>query len=334
MKAVFCTKYGSPDVLEIREIDKPIPKDHEVLIRVHATTVSAADIRVRGFDVPRTFWLPAKLMLGFKRPRKPILGMELAGEIEAVGSDVTRFKPGDQVFAASLQTFGGYAEYICLPAEGPIAFKPQKVSYEEAAAIPIGARTALYYLRNFANIKAGQNVLIYGASGSVGTYAVQLAKFFGARVTGVCSSGNMELVRSLGADRVIDYSVKGFEQVFETYDIIFVTIDKLPFDVCNNSLADDGMYLNIGRPLPNRQMIRTALTTRKKLVVGKNVPESAEALQFVSDLIEMDKVKPEIDRRYSLEQIVEAHEYADKGHKAGNVVITVDHTRSPENKMD
>jgi len=323
MKAAVCTKYGSPEVLKIREIEKPVPKDNEVLVRVHATTVSAADYRVRSFDIPPSFWLPARLMLGFRKPRKPVLGMELSGEIEIVGSNVKEFKKGDQVFAASLQSFGAYAEYICLPADGPIAIKPNNITYEEAAAIPIGARTALHYLKDYAKIKTRQKVLVYGASGSVGTYAVQLAKHFGAKVTGVCSATNMELVKSLGADRVIDYTVKGFAEVFETYDIIFITVDKLPFEISNKALADNGTYLNIGRPFPSGKMIWTSLTTSKKVVVGKNAPETAEALLFLKELIEKNLLKPIIDRSYSLDQIVEAHRYVDQGHKIGNVVITI-----------
>ncbi len=323
MKAVVCTKYGSPDVLEIQEVKKPIPEDNEVLIKVHATTVSAADYRVRSLNVPPSFRLPARLMLGFNKPRKPVLGMELSGEIEAVGSNVSNFNTGDQVYAASLQTFGAYAEYICLPADGPITIKPNNITYGEAAALPIGARTALHYLWNIAKIRSGQKVLIYGASGSVGTYAVQLAKYFGAEVTGVCSPANMELVKSLGADRVIDYTVKGYTKVFETYDIIFVTVDKVPFKICNQALADDGVYLNIGRPLPSRQMIWTSLSSSKKVVVGKNAPESAEALLSLKELIENGNLKPIIDRYYSIDQITDAHRYADRGHKKGNVVITI-----------
>ena len=323
MKAVVCTKYGSPDVLKIREIEKPVPRDNEVLIKIHATTVSAADYRVRSFDVPASFWLPAKFMLGFGKPRKPVLGMEFSGEIEAVGKMVKHFRKGDQVFAACLQSFGAYAEYICLSEDGPISLKPSNLTFEEAAAIPIGARTALHYLKRIANIKAGQKVLVYGASGSVGTYAIQLAKYFGAEVTGVCSPKNMRLVKSLGADRVIDYTVKRFTEVFETYDIIFITVDKLPFEIFNKALDEDGVYLNIGRPMASRQMIWTSLTTSKKVVVGKNAPETADALLYLKELIETGKLRPVIDRYYPLDQIADAHRFAEKGHKTGNVVITV-----------
>ena len=323
MKAVVCTKYGPPEVLQIEEIEKPIPKANEVLVKVYATTVSAADYKVRGFDVPASFWLPARLMLGLKRPRKSILGMELSGEIEAIGKDVKKFKRGDQVFAASLQNFGAYAEYICLSEDGPIALKPRNTSYEEAAAIPIGARTAFHYLKKIADVNSDQNVLIYGASGSVGTYAVQLAKYFGAKVTGVCSKANLELVNSLGADRVIDYKGVDFTDNFESYDIIFITIDKCPFIACKRALGKNGTYLNIGRPIKSLQMIWTTLTSAIKIVVGKNAPENAEALIFLKKLVEKGQLKPVIDKNYTLDQIVEAHRYADKGHKKGNVVITV-----------
>jgi NADPH:quinone reductase-like Zn-dependent oxidoreductase len=323
MKAIVCTKYGPPEVLQLKEIEKPLPKDNEVQIKIHATTVSAADYRVRSFNVPASFWIPARLILGFRKPRKFILGMELSGEIEAVGKDVTKFKKGDQVFAATLQTFGAYAEYICLPEDGPIAIKPTNTTFEEAAAIPIGARTAFHYLKKIGNIKPEQKVLIYGASGSVGTYAVQLAKYFGAEVTGVCSTANLALVKSLGADQVIDYTKSSFKENFGTYDLIFVTIDKLPFSTCKKALSKTGIYLNIGRPLPSLQMIWTSLTSGNKVVVGANSPESAEALIILKNIIEEGQLKPVIDKIFTLHQIVEAHKYVDKGHKKGNVVIIV-----------
>ena len=323
MKAVVCTQYGPPEVLQIEEVEKPIPKANEVLVRVYATTVSAADYKVRSFDVPASFWLPARLMVGLKKPRKSILGMELSGEIEAIGKDVMRFKPGDQVFAASLQNFGAYAEYICLPEDGPIALKPRNTSYEEAAALPIGARTAFHYLKKIADVHPDQKVLIYGASGSVGTYAVQLAKYLGAEVTGVCSRANLELVKSLGADRVIDYEKADFTEDFETYDTIFITIDKCPFKACKKALSDTGTYLNVGRPMKSLPMIWTSLSSSKKVVVGKNSPETAEALIVLARIVEEGQLKAVVDRKYSINQIVEAHRYTDHGHKKGNVVITV-----------
>ncbi|MCW5518128.1 NAD(P)-dependent alcohol dehydrogenase [Muriicola sp. Z0-33] len=323
MKAVVCTKYGSPEVLQITEIEKPVPKDNEVLVKIHATTVTAADYRVRSFDVPASFWLPARMALGLKKPRKPVLGMEISGKIEAVGQDVKTFKKGEEVFAATLSSFGGYAEYICIAEDGPIVIKPTVLTYEEAAAVPIGARTAFHYLKNIAEIKPGQKVLIYGASGSVGTYAVQLAKYFGAEVTGVCSNANLEMVKSLGADKVIDYTKSNFTEAFETYDIIFVTVDKCPFTACKNVLHQNGVYLNIGRPVPSLQMLWAAMTSGIKVVVGKNAPETADALFILKCIIEQGRLKPIIDRNYSLDQIVEAHRYVDKGHKKGNVVISI-----------
>jgi len=328
MKSVVCTKYGPPEVLQIEEVEKPVPKDNEVLVKVYATTVSAADQRVRSFTVPALFWIPARLMLGIRKPRKPILGMELSGKIEAIGKDVKSFKKGDKVFAASLQTFGAYAEYICLSEDGPIALKPINTTYLEAASIPIGARTALHYLKNLANVKPGQKVLIYGASGSVGTYAVQLAKYFGAEVTGVCSKANLELVESLGADHIIDYTRPDFTENFKTYDIIFITVDKCPFSACKKALCKKGIYLNIGRPIPSLQMLWTSLTSSKKIVVGKNSPETAQALTVIKRIIEEGQLKPVIDRNYTLGQIVEAHRYVDRGHKKGNVVISVDQSVS------
>ena len=323
MKAVVCTKYGPPEVLQISEIEKPTPKDNEVLVRVSATTVTAADYRVRSFNVPSSFWLPARLALGLKRPRKSVLGMELSGEIEAIGKDVTTFKKGDKVFAATLQTFGAYAEYICLTEAGPIALMPSNLSFEEAAAIPIGARTAFHYLKNLGNVKPGQKVLIYGASGSVGTYAVQLAKYFETEVTAVCSTVNLESVRSLGADKVIDYTKGDFTADFETYDIIFITVDKCPYSACKKALRNRGVYLNIGRPLPSLPMIRTSLTTGIKVVVGQNAPETPEMLLTLKKIIEKGQLQPVIDQSYSIDQIVEAHRYADTGHKKGNLVITM-----------
>jgi NADPH:quinone reductase-like Zn-dependent oxidoreductase len=325
MKAVVYHKYGSPDVLKLAEVEKPIPRDNEVLVKVHATTVTVADFRSRSFTVPPAFWLPARITLGFRKPKKAILGVELAGEIESVGKDVTLFKKGAQVFAATLISYGAYAEYKCLPEDAAIAIKPANITYEEAAALPIGARTALYYLRK-ANIQRGQKVLVYGASGSVGSYAVQLAKVFGAEVTGVCSTANVELVKSLGADRVIDYTVEDFSKNGETYDVIFEAVDKSSFSACMRSLKKDGIYLNVTAPLPSIRMLWTKITSSKKLLLGENPPEKAEDLIFLKTLVEAGKIRPVIDRAYPLEQIVEAHRYVDKGHKKGNVVITVEHT--------
>ncbi|MGG0238041.1 NAD(P)-dependent alcohol dehydrogenase [Bacillus rhizoplanae] len=322
MKAIVYTKYGPPDVLQLEEIEKPIPKENEILVKVKATTVTVADIRSRSFTVPPAFWLPARIALGFRKPKKEILGMELAGEVESVGKDVKRFKEGDQVFAATLAGFGAYAEYKCLPEDGPVSIKPSNLTYAEAAAIPIGARTALYFLRK-ANIQSHQRVLVYGASGSVGSYAVQIAKHFGANVTGVCSSTNLEWVKSLGADQVIDYTTEDFSRIDEKYDVIFEAVNKSSFSACMKLLKKDGTYINVTEPLPSFRMLWTKLTSRRKLLLSRNPPETSEELHFLKELVEKGKLKVVIDRYYEFEEIVEAHRYVEKGHKKGNVVIFV-----------
>ncbi|MDR7077410.1 NADPH:quinone reductase-like Zn-dependent oxidoreductase [Neobacillus niacini] len=323
MKAIVYTKYGPPDVLQLKEVEKPTPKENEILVKIIATTVTVADIRARSFTVPPVFWLPARITLGLRQPKKEILGMELAGEVESVGKDVKRFKEGDQVFAASLMGFGAYAEYKCLPEDGPVTLKPSNVTFEEAAAIPIGARTALYFLRK-ANIQSGQKLLVYGASGSVGSYAVQIAKYFGATVTGVCSTSNIELVKSLGADKVIDYTRDNFSDSGESYDVIFEAVNKSSFSACMKLLKKDGTYINCTEPLPDAKMLWTQLTSSKKLVLSRNSPETSEALNFLKELVETGKLKVVIDRSYAFDEIVEAHRYVEKGHKKGNVVINVE----------
>ncbi|MBD3190202.1 MAG: zinc-binding dehydrogenase [Candidatus Heimdallarchaeota archaeon] len=306
MKAVVYKKYGPPEVLKFQEVEKPIPKDNEVLIKIHATTGHRGDVRMRKFDVPRWQWLFARFYLGLFKPKRPILGMELSGEIEEVGTKVTKFKKGEQVFASTVwEDFGAYAEYKTMPEDGMITHKPSNITFEEAAAgITTGAITALYPLKK-ANIQKGQKVLIYGASGSVGTYAVQLAKYFGAEVTGVCSTTNLKLVKSLGADKVIDYTKEDFTESDEKYDLIFDAVDKFPSSRGKKALKETGIYRLVGRVSASQEEMIT------------------EGLPFLKELVEQEKLKPVIDKVYPLEQIVEAHRYVETERKKGNVVITM-----------
>jgi NADPH:quinone reductase-like Zn-dependent oxidoreductase len=322
MKAIVCAEYGSPDVLQLKEVEKPTPRDNEILVRIYASTVTSGDLRIRMADP-----FAVRFLYGFLRPKKiTILGSDLAGEIEAVGKNVKLFKEGDPVFAGTGVSLGSNAEYICLSEEGAVATKPANMTYEEAAAIPFGATTSLIFLRDKGNIQSGQKVLIYGASGALGTAAVQLAKYFGAEVTGVCSTTNLELVKSLGADKVIDYTKEDFTKSGQTYDIVFDTIGKSPFSGCLRSLKEKGVYLKAVHMVlsPILRGLWTSMTSTKK-VIGAIAIARKEDLIFLKDLIEAGKMKSVIDRRYPLEQTIEAHRYVEQGHKKGNVVITVQH---------
>lgn len=309
MKAVVCSKYGPPEVLQFKDVKKPVPKNNQVLIKVNATTVHIGDTKVRRLEpglgrVRDFFFKPLmRVKLGFNRPRKGILGMELSGIIEAVGNDVTLFKTGDAVFASTEFEFGAYAEYCCMSEGAILAVKPTNMTFEEAAPLSNGGLTALSNLRK-ANIQKGQKVLIYGASGSVGTYAVQLAKYFDAEITGVCSTSNLEMVKSLGADKLIDYTQKDFTKSGEIYDVIFDAVGKIESSKRKKSLAKSGIFLNV-------------------LALSNNFKFKVKDLIFLKELCEEGKLRTIIDKCYPMSQIVEAHRYVDKGHKKGNVVITI-----------
>lgn len=324
MKAIVCERYGSPEVLKVKEVEKPTPLNNEVLIKIYATTVTSGDWRVRSLKVPTGFGSIMRLVLGISRPRQPILGSELAGVVELAGKDVSKFKVGDSVFAFSDFAMGCHAEYKCIPENGAIALKPTNLTYDEAAALSFGGMTALDFF-NRAKLQHGESVLINGASGAVGTAAVQLARHFGAEVTGVCSTSNLELVRSLGAHHVIDYTKEDFTQNGETYDIIVDTVGTASFNRSKASLNEGGRLLMVLAGLPDMlQALGVSMTSSKKVVAGPAATR-AEDLRFIAQLAETGVFKPVIDRRYSFEQIVEAHRYVDTGRKKGNVVIILEH---------
>ncbi len=326
MKAIVHTEYGPPDELQLREVAKPVPKENEVLIKIQATAVTTSDCNQRNLTfAPKLFLLPMRLQFGVTKPRKPWLGLDLAGEIEAVGQDVKRFVPGDQVFGSTEPALGAFAEYICLPEDAALTKKPDDMTWQEAAPIALAGITALYFIRDQGRIQAGQEVLIHGASGAIGTFAVQLAKYYGAAVTGVCSTRNAEMVKSLGADKVIDYTKEDFTESGQTFDVVFDVVGKTSYGRSKHLLKKGGVYL---ATLPTvatlLQMLWTSVLGDKKVKNGTK-PANIEDLVFLKELTEAGKLKAVIDRSYPLEQTVEAFRYVEKGHKKGNVVITVAH---------
>jgi NADPH:quinone reductase-like Zn-dependent oxidoreductase len=324
MKAIVCPRWGPPDVLELRDVEKPAPEDNEVLIRIHAATVSAGDCEMRGLKLP-TWFLPLALGgFGFRGPRRKILGQELAGEVEAVGRDVELFETGDQVFGSTGFGFGAYAEYASLPESEILAAKPANMTYEEAATVPTGGLNALHFLRK-GKVRGGQSVLINGAGGSIGTFATQIAKSFGAEVTCVDSTGKLDMLSSIGADHVIDYTQEDFSKGGETYDVIFDVVCKGSLSDGTGALKEGGTYL-LGNPGPSRIVQGRWISMRSnKRVIGGTAEYGREHLDYLKELIEAGKIASVIDRRYPLEQTAEAHRYVETGQKKGNVVITVEH---------
>jgi NADPH:quinone reductase-like Zn-dependent oxidoreductase len=323
MKAITYQAYGTPEVLKLEEVQMPTPGKKEVRIRIHATAVSSTDTIARKGNP-----YIARLGFGLFRPKQHILGTEFAGEIEEVGSSVTRFKKGDQIYAATGVELGAYAEYICLPEEGAIALKPANASYEEAAAIAESCLTALPFLRDEAKLRAGQKILIIGASGAIGTAAIQLAKYFGAEVTGVCSTRNLAMVKSLGADHVIDYKKEDFSKSDQSWDVIFDTVGKSSFPQAKKALKPNGLYLSTFLNFSILwNMLKTSIAGSKKAKIAftglRSGPEKTNDLRFLRGLIENGQLKPFIDRQYPLKRIAEAHRYIETGHKRGNVVLTL-----------
>ncbi|MFX1406114.1 MAG: NAD(P)-dependent alcohol dehydrogenase [Promethearchaeota archaeon] len=330
MKAIIWTEYGPPDVLKLKEVEKPSSKDNEILLKIHATSVTMGDCEMRSLKFSRSLALFMRLYNGLRKPRKiTILGQDAAGEIEAVGKDVTLFKKGDQVFGSTGFKMGAYAEYLCLPEKCMMALKPTNMSYEEAAAVPLGGLNALYFLKK-ANIKSGKKVLINGAGGSIGTFAVQLAKSFGAIVTGVDSTDKLEMLRTIGIDHVIDYTQEDFTKKDESYDVIFDVVRRSSFSGCIRVLNKNGIYLQTNHGILRRVRGRlTSLRSSKKVISGA-ISERTEDLMHLKELIEAGKIKSVIDRSYALEQTAEAHKYVETGQKKGNVVIVIKHNKLEE----
>jgi NADPH:quinone reductase-like Zn-dependent oxidoreductase len=320
MKAAVCTNYGKPEVLQLKEIEKPTPKENQISLKIHSSSVTSGDARIRRADP-----YMIRLIFGFKRPRKSVLGVVVAGEVESVGSKVSKFKVGDKVFGTTGMSFGAHAQYQCISEAGTLAIIPENMSYDEAAAIPFGGTAAIHFLRK-GNISIGQKVLIYGASGAIGTMAIQLAKESGAEVTAVCSGGNAELVCSLGADKVVDYTKEDFTENGVKYDVIFDTIGKSSFSAAKKSLKKKGVMLLASASMG--LMLRGAITSifGSKKVISGVIKETAEDMRFFKKLFEAGKLKAVVDKVYSLEEITMAHTYVDKGHKKGNVIINMNHT--------
>lgn len=333
MKAIVYTEYGPPDVLQLKEVEEPVPKDNEILVRNYATSVNYGDITARDFrnvsprefNMPFLFWILGRISFGLRKPRNTILGSEFAGEVEAVGKGVTRFQAGDQVFGYLAQRMRADAQYLCMPEDGEVAIKPSNMTYEEAAVVPYGAITALNLLRKV-NVQSGQKVLINGASGGIGSAAVQLAKLYGAEVTGVCSAPRIEFVKSLGADKVIDYTTEDFTQSGETYDLIFDILGKSSFSRCKGVLKDNGRYLLASFKMKQLLlMLWTSMVDSKKVICAL-APAKSGDLPHIKELIEAGKIKAVIDKRFPLEQTAEAHRYVENGHKKGHIAITISHS--------
>ncbi len=320
MKAIAWIKYGAPEVLELRELEKPTPNSDEVLIKIHASSVTAGDCRLRAFKIPMGFWLPTRLVFGLTKPRNQIPGMDISGEIESVGKAVKLFKKGDKVYGTTGMKLGANAEYTCLSENSALVKKPNNITHEQAAAVIFGGLATIHFLRDKANIQKDQKVLVNGASGAVGTASIQLAKYFGAEVTGICSTSNIELVESLGAKKVIDYTKEDFTKNKEVYDVILDAVGNLSSLQCKESLAKQGKLILI-----NTGLLTNLLSIARKNIICGVAGESKESLDFLRERVEAGDIEAVIDRTYPLEQTAEAHRYVDTGHKKGSVVISVEH---------